>query len=233
MKRCKTHLVRVCLLMLAAVPVYAQRGTFGIDVGQTSDKFGALNSVSGLEMGIDGQIAIIQANAKKGGASIVAGGEIRVPSDTQNHAKEFAIYGGPEFQIGHLTLGVHAQIRKIYLPPANVDNQIFVRDKMELLEIPLVLKYNFGATKRAFIQVEGAPEFHPRFRSAGSTLPLPNPNFDHGYFVRGTAGYNFGRWYVKANYENRYFSFLKNPNNPTNLYNWKSNLVSGGVGVSF
>jgi hypothetical protein len=233
MKRCITHLVQVCLVLLAGIPAYAQRGTFGIDVGQASDKFGGLSTVSGLEFGIDGEIAVIKANPKKGGPSIVAGGEIRLPSDTANHAKEFAIYGGPAFQIHNLTIGVNAQIRKIYTPTANVDNQFFVRYKMELLEIPLVIKYNFGTAKRAFIQVQGAPEFTPRFRSNGATVVLPNPNFDHGYFVRGTVGYDFGKYYAKATYETRYFSFLNNPNNPSGLYNWKSNVVSGGVGFVF
>jgi hypothetical protein len=233
MKRCKTHLVRVCLFLLAAVPAYCQRGTFGVDVGQTSDKFGALSSVSGLEADIEGQLTVIQSNPKKGGPSIVAGGEIRLPTDTANHAKEYAIFGGPVFQVHNLSIGLEAQVRKIILPSANVDNQVFVRDKMELLEIPLVIKYTFGSAKRAFIQAQGAPEFTPRFRSAGSLLPLPNPNFDHGYFVRGSAGYIFGKWYAKATYETRYFKFEANPNNPTNLYNWHSNLISGGIGFAF
>src|ERR1700722_12220999 len=42
MKLCKMQVVRVCLFLLAAVPAYCQRGTFGIDVGQTSDKFDSL-----------------------------------------------------------------------------------------------------------------------------------------------------------------------------------------------
>jgi hypothetical protein len=233
MKRCKTHLVRVCLLLTLAVPAYSQRGTFGIDVGQTTDKFGSLPSKSGLEAGIDGQLTIIQSNPKKGGPSIVAGGEIRLPTDTSNHAKEYALYGGLAFQVHNLTIGADAQVRKIILPPANVNNQVFIRDKMELLEIPLVVKYTFGSSKKAFIQAQGAPEFSPRFRSAGSLLQLPNPNFDHGYFVRASAGYVFGKWYAKATYESRYFKFAQNPNNPNNLYNWRSNLISGGVGFAF
>ena len=233
MMRCKTRWVLVCLMILAAVPAYGQRGTFGIDVGQISDKFGALPSVSGLVVGIDGEITILKANKKEGGASIVAGGEIRLPSDTGNHAKEFAIFGGPAFQYHNLTIEVHAQIRKIYLPTANVDNQFFVRSKMELLEIPVVLRYKFGPEKRAFIEAEGAPEFSPRWRSAGSLSPLPNPNFDHGYFVRGGVGYVFGKWYAKATYETRYFKFNANQFNPNNLYSWRTNAIIGGVGFSF
>jgi len=233
MKRCKTCGVLVCLMVLAAFPAYGQRGTFGIDVGQTSDKFGALPSENGLVFGIDGQITVLKGNQKEGGPSIVAGGEIRLPTDTSNHAKEYAIYGGPAFHFHNLTIGVNAQVRKIYLPAANVENQFFVRDKMELLEIPLVLRYRFASDKRAFIEAQGAPEFSPRFRSAGSLSPLPNPNFDHGYFVRGSAGYNFGKWYAKATYENRYFKFGANPNNPNNLYNWRTNVISGGFGVVF
>src|SRR5579871_2643633 len=56
MKRCKTHVVRVCLFLLAAAPAFCQRSTFGIDVGQTSDKFGSLNKVNGLEADIEGQV---------------------------------------------------------------------------------------------------------------------------------------------------------------------------------
>ena len=233
MKRCKTHGVMVCLMVLAAVPAYCQRGTFGIDVGQTSDKFSALPNMNAVVAGIDGEIAILKANQKEGGASIVAGGEIRVPSDTSNHAKEYAIFAGPGFRYRDLTIEVHAQIRKIYLPTANVDNQFFVRYKMELLEIPLVLRYKFGPEKRLFIEAQGAPEFTPRWRSNGSLAPLPNPNFDHGYFVRGGVGYTFGKWYAKASYENRYFKFLANPNNPNGLYNWRTNVISGGVGFVF
>jgi hypothetical protein len=233
MKRCKTHLVRVCLVLLAAAPAFAQRGMIGIDVGQTSDKFGAQSSVSGLEFGVDGQVTVFQANQKSGRPGIVAGGEVRLPTDTGNHTKEYAVFGGLTFQVHNLTVGVDAQVRKMYLPAANIDNQVFVRDKIEVLEIPLVLKYTLGSAKRTFIQAEGAPEFTPHFREAGALLQLPNPNFDHGYFVRGTLGYVFGKYYVKASYENRYFKFLSNQNNPSNLYNWRTNVISGGVGFAF
>jgi hypothetical protein len=233
MMRCKAHGVLVSLMFLAAVPAYCQRGTFGIDVGQSSDKFDGLSSVNGLLVGIDGEITVLKANKKEGGASIVAGGEIRLPGDTSNHAKEFAIFGGPAFQYRNLTIEVHAQIRKIYTPPSTVDNQVFIRDKIELLEIPLVLRYKFGPQKRAFIEAQGAPEFTPRFRSNGALVQLPNPHFDHGYFVRGTMGYVFGKYYVKASYENRYFRFAADPFNPNNLYNWRTNLIWGGVGFSF
>jgi hypothetical protein len=233
MRRCKALAVSVSVLVLAAVPAFGQRGTFGVDVGQTSDKFGAQPSASGLIVGIDGQIAVLKAKQKEGGASVVAGGEIRLPSDTVNHAKEFAIFGGPAFQFHSLSIGVNAQIRKIILPSSTVNNQFFVRNKMELLEIPLVIKYSFGASQRAYIQAEGAPEFSPRFRSGGSTVFLPNPNFDHGYFVRGTAGYTFGKWYAKISYETRYFKFLENAGNPSNLYNWRTNVISGGAGFAF
>lgn len=234
MKRCKTQLVRVCLFLLAAVPAYCQRGTFGIDVGQTSDKFGSFSSVSGAEFDIDGQLTILRPNPKKGGPSIVAGGEIRLPFDAQNHAKEYRVYGGPAFQVRNLTIGVNAQVHKINLPPANVQGQVFIRDAFELFELPVVVKYAFGSGKHAFVQAEGGPEFTPRFKKqAGSLVSLPNPNFDHGYFLRGSAGYIFGKYYVKATYENRYFSFANNPNNPSALYNWKSSLISGGVGFAF
>jgi hypothetical protein len=103
---------------------------------------------------------------------------------------------------------------------------------MELLELPLVLRYNFLSNKRAWVEVQGAPEFSPRFRRHSSTT-LPNPHLDHGYFVQGSVGYKFGMWYTKATYENRYFKFVPDLGNPNNLYNWKSNLISGGIGFSF
>jgi len=233
MRRCKT-LVRVWLLFVTAVPAYCQRGTLGIDVGQTSDKFAALSPVTGLEFDIDGQITVIRSNQKSGRPAIVAGGEVRFPTDTGNHAREYAIFGGPQFRVRDFTIGVNAQIRKIVMPTATVDNQVFPRNTMELLELPIVIKYNFGPSKRAFIEAQGAPEFSPRFKHPSTALvALPNPNLDHGYFVRGSAGYVFGKWYVKATYETRYFKFIENAGNPSNLYNWKSNLITGGIGFAF
>jgi hypothetical protein len=235
MKRCKTHLVRVCLFLLAAVPAYCQRGTIGIDVGQTSDKFGALAPVTGLEFDIDGQVTVIKANQKEGGPSIVAGGEVRIPSDVSfNHAKEYALFVGPSFQVHDLSIGVNAQLRKIYLPTANVDNQLLNRDTMKLFQLPVVIKYAFGPGKRAFVQAQGEPEFSPHFhRSSAFGVALPNPNLDHGYTLRGSAGYTTGKWYVKGTYETRYFKFAENVGNPSNLYNWRSNLITGGVGFVF
>src|SRR6201997_4778486 len=99
MKRCKTHLVRVCVIVLAAVPAYCQRGTFGIDLGQTSDKFDSLSSASGVVTGIDGQLTVIKSNAKANCPSVVAGGETRLPSDSKNHGREYAFYGGPLFHV--------------------------------------------------------------------------------------------------------------------------------------
>jgi hypothetical protein len=234
MKRCKTLLVCVCLIFLAVVPAYCQRGTFGIDVGDTADRFASLPSVNGLEFGIDGQLAVFQANPKTGRPAIVAGGEIRLPTDTGNHAREYAVFGGPEFNYHNFVFGVHVQVRKIDLPAANVDNQVFARDSLRLVELPIVIKYKFGPAKKAFAEVQGAPEFSPHYRhSSASLVSLPNPNFDHGYFVRGSVGYTFGNWYAKGTYETRYFKFVENAGNPSNLYSWKSNLISGGVGFSF
>jgi len=234
MKHCKTHLVRVCLFFLAVVPAYGQRGTIGVDVGETTDKFGALSSVSAAEVGVDGQVSILNSNPKTGRPAIVAGGELRIPSESnQYHAREFAFYGGARFPFRNWTFGVDGQIRKIYLPTSIVDNQFFVRYKMELFELPLSVKYTFGTGKRAYIQAQGAPEFRPRWRSNGALVVLPEPNLDHGYFVRGTVGYNFGKWYAKASYESRYFSFARDEGNPNGLYNWKSNLITGGVGLNF
>jgi hypothetical protein len=234
MKHCKMQLVRVCFLFLAALPAYCQRGNIGIDVGNTSDKFGAQSSVSGLIFAVDGQATIFDANPKNGRPSILIGGEVRVPTDTQNHSKEYAVFGGLRFPVHqNFLIGFDAGVRKIYLPPANIDNQFFVRDKLEFLEIPFVVRYKFGPEKRVFVEAKGAPEFSPHFREAGALLQLPHPNWDHGYFVRGTVGYILGNWYVKASYETRYFKFAENQNNPNQLYNWRSDQVMGGVGFSF
>jgi hypothetical protein len=234
MKFRKTPLVRACLFLLAALPAYGQRGTLGIDVGQVSDKFDSLPRTTAVEVAIDGQVTVLKPSAKNGGPSIVAGGELRFPDDTTNHAKEYAVYGGPAFQIHNLSIGVNAQVRKLVMPPATVDNQVFSRNNMELFELPIVLKYNFGPARRAFIEAQGAPEFTPRWRASKlSLVSLPHPNLDHGYFIRGSVGYVFGKWYAKATYQTRYFKFTENAGNPSNLYNWKSNFITGGIGFAF
>src|SRR5215475_3237861 len=135
MTRCQTVLTRFCILLLAVVPAYCQRGTIGIDIGQTSDKFDSLSSVSGLEFGADGQIVVLRSNQKSGRPALVAGGEIRLPTDTGNHAREYAFFGGPEFHPRNFTIGFHVQLRQINLPASTVDNQVFARDRMRLLEL--------------------------------------------------------------------------------------------------
>lgn len=235
MKLCQPFAACVCLVFLAVVPAYCQRGTFGIDAGQTSDRFGSQPSSSAADFNVEGQVLVIKHIDKEGSPGIVAGGEIRVPSDSSNHAVEYAVFGGPAFQYRDFTLGFHVQVRKILLPTTTVDNQILARGDMELLEVPIVIKYVFGPAKHYFFQAEGAPEFTPRWRkSAPSLIGLPNPKLDHAYFVRGSLGYTFAKkYYVKATYENRYLSFIHNPSNPQNLYNWRSNLTTGGVGLTF
>jgi hypothetical protein len=234
MKLCKTHLAVVCLFFLAVVPVYGQRGSLAVDVGESADKFGDLPQVTGLELDIDGQLAVLKGNEKTGRPAIIAGGEIRLPDDTSNHAREYAIFGGPAFPYRNFVFSLHAQIHQLDLPVAFVDDQYFARDRFRLLEIPVVIRYKFAGDKRAFVEVQGAPEFTPHFHNSPLNLaPLPNPNFDHGYFIRGSAGYNFKWWYAKVTYETRYFKFLDNPNNPNGLYNWKTNLATGGVGFIF
>jgi hypothetical protein len=238
MKRCKPHLVRTgvfLLFLLATVPAYCQRGTIDINAGETSDKFGALSPVNAAVLDVNGDVTVIKPSAKHGGPGIVAGGEVRVPSNDTNHAKEFAVFGGVNFRPNtNFSIAVHAQIRKIDLPAATVDNQILVRYNLELLELPLVLKYKFGSSKRFFVEAQGGPEFAPRYRNPkNAVLLLPHPDFDHGYFLRGSVGYTFGKWFAQGTYQTRYFKFLENPNNPTNLYNWKSNMITGGVGVVF
>ena len=238
MKQDKAHLIRTGLFLLffsAALPAFCQRGTLDLNAGEVTDKFDTLPSVSSAVIDLNGDVVLKKPSAKHGGPSIVVGGEVRVPSDDTNHAKEFAVFGGLSFQpTPNFSIAIHVQVRKIDLPVATVANQIFVRDNLELIQAPLVLKYNFGPAKRAFIHLQGEPEFTPRYRTAPSLLVLPHPNFDHAYTVRGSVGYNFGKWYyAQGTYETRYFKFEQNPNNPSNLYNWKSNLITGGVGVRF
>lgn len=233
MRLCKTCLGCVCLYFLAAVPAYCQRGNIGVDLGETSDTFAGLPTITSPVVDVNGEFAVIKSNPKTDRPSLVGGGEARFPTDATTHAKEYAVYGGVHWYFGNLMVGVDGQIRKIYLPVAFEDNQFFARDKMELVELPLTLRYKFGPAKKAFVEAKGAPEFSPRWRSSGAALTLPNPNFDHAYFVRGTVGYNFGKWYAKASYENRYFKFIANPNNPSNLYNWRTNYATGGVGFVF
>jgi len=236
MKLGKARLISTSLFLLffsAAVPAYCQRGTFDVNVGQTSDKFGALATSTGLDFDFNGQFTVIQRSAKNGGPSIGAGGEIRVSTDHSNHATEFAVFGGPAFRVHNFSIGVNAQVRKILLPPSTVNNQVFNRGDLELLQLPIVIRYTFGSARHAFVQVQGEPEFTPRFLPPASLVSLPKPNFDYGYTVRGSVGYTFGKWYAQGTYENRYLKFLSNPGNPNNLYNWKSVMVTGGVGVIF
>jgi hypothetical protein len=239
MKPCKADRVRmvVCLLfLLAAVPAFCQRGTFDLNVGQVSDQFGAIPAVTSPLLDLNGEVTVIKPDPKKGGASIVAGGEVRVPTDGDNHAKELALYGGVAFAVRHdLSIGADAEFRKIYMPIATLDGQTFVRDNLKLFQLPLVIKYKFGPGKHAFIEARGEPEFTPHYKLNKLATPgVPKPNFDHGYTVGGSVGYTFSKYlFVKGTYQTRYFKFLDNPGNPTSLYNWKSNVITGGVGISF
>ena len=238
MKPGKADMVRICvflLFLLATVPAYCQRGNLDLNVGETSDKFGALAPVTDTALDLTGEVTVIKPSQKNGGPSIVAGGEVRVPTDTANHAKEFAVYGGVAFGSHNLSIGVNAEVRKILMPAALDNGQVLNRYNLELFELPVVLKYKFGPDKRAFIEASGEPEFTPRYkRSPLATVLLPHPSFDHGYTLRGSVGYAFGKWwYLKGTYETRYFKFAQNLGNPSSLYNWKSNLITGGVGVRF
>jgi len=230
--RClKMHLRSLCLIFLAAVPAYCQRGTFGIFGGASCDQFATFACKTNAISGVDGEITVHKPSKKNGGPSIVAGGEIRLPSDTSFQAREYAVYGGAIFHAHRFDIGFHGQIRKADLPQEIVGSQVLNRGALELLEAPAILRYNFGTGNHFFLQAEGAPEFTPHFKNANNGLP--HPSLDHGYFVRGTAGYTFGKWYARASYETRYFKFSPTIGNPEGLYNWKSNLMIGGVGVRF
>jgi hypothetical protein len=237
MKPCKADKVRIgaiLLFLLATVPAYCQRGTFGVDVGQISDHFDGFAPVTAGLVDINGELTVKGPSAKNGGPSIVAGGEIRFPTNTNEHAKEFAVYGGFMFGVGNFSIGVDAQVRRIYMPPAVEGDQVFNRSNLELFQLPVVVRYKFGPSKRAFFEARGEPEFKPHYLTNASTAGLPSPGFNHGYTLKGSLGYKFGQWYyVKGSYETRYFKFASTAGNPNDLYNWKSNVISGGVGLTF
>jgi hypothetical protein len=236
MKIGKTQLVPIYLFLLAAIPAYCQRGTIGLDVGQTSDRFGGAARVSDLEADLEGQVSVLRGGGKNNLPSLVAGGEARFPANTQKHATEYALFAGPAFHFGsHFSAGFHAQVRKIDLPPSIMNGQVFNRLNMELLELPFVAEYKFGSAPRhAFLEAQIAPEFSPHYKTAAAgPPPVPKPQFDHGYTIRGSAGYVFGRWYAKATYETRYFKFTQSIGNPNELYNWRTNRVTGAVGFVF
>ena len=232
--RVRISVIFLFLFLLATVPAYCQRGTLDLNVGQTSDRFGSLAPVTDVVIDLTGELTVLKSSAKTGRPNIVAGGEVRAPGDTSNHSKEYAVYGGVAWSAHNLSIGVNGEVRKILIPPATVDNQILNRYNMKLLEIPIVIKYKFGPEKRLFVEAQGWPEFTPHYQSS-VPVQTPHPNLDHGYTLRGSVGYNFGKWwYVKGTYESRYFSFLNNNGgNPSNLYNWKSNMITGGAGVRF
>lgn len=240
MKCSKAHLVYVCIFLLAAISAYGQqqRISLGVDAGESSDKFGAQSAVTGPVVNLNAQGIILFGNQKSGSPDLIAGGEAIFPTDTGNHAKEYNLYGGLRWHVGNFTFGFDGGIRKIVPPSAFLDNQYYNRDSMELLEIPGTVRYSFWKDRRAYVQVQGAPEFGPKLLAPASSQlfgnpVLFNPNFDHAYFIRGSVGYNFGKWYARAMYATRFFRFDNNANNPEGLYNWKTNAITGGVGVTF
>jgi hypothetical protein len=222
---------------LALLPASAQRVSVGADVGEISDRFGGQPRVTGAVGAIDGEVIAWQSADRDHGADIVAGGELRWPEDASNHASEQSIYGGFGFHLGpRLTAGIHIQIHRLVPPPTFGGNPVMVfnRDRMEVLEPNGFVQYKFGPSNRYFIRAEATPEFSPRFHpSPSGAPPFEHPNLDHGYAIRGVLGYNFGKWYVKGTYQTRYFRFQTNFNNPDEVYNWRSDFVTGGVGFNF
>jgi hypothetical protein len=248
-KLCKPYLVRAFSFLFAAmfalavatIPAHAQRGDIAANVGETMDHFGGQPRETGAVGAIDGEVIAWKSADREHGADIVAGGELRWPEDASDHASEQSIYGGFAFHFGqHLSVGVHIQLHRLVPPPSFASGvvtnggQVFNRDRMEVLEVPGVIQYKFGPNNRAFARIEGAPEFSPRFHpSPSGAPPFLHPNLDHGYVLRGVLGYNFGRWFVKGTYQTRYFRFQTNANNPDQVYNWRSDFVTGGVGFNF
>lgn len=231
---CKTRFIFFCFFILASVSAFAQRGTFGVQAGETSDKFGGLSySTTGL-LGLDGDFALIQGNRRTQSPDVVIGGELRFPTSTSNYAEELAAYGGLMFHFGeHFSAGFHAQIRKFLMPSSPLPNQTFNRYNMLVLETPAVLEYRFGPDNHAYIQAQVQPEFTPRYSSPKSGTPFPHPTLDHGYTIRGTVGYDFSRYYVKGIYETRYFKFVPGVANPAFLANWRTNAITAGFGLVF
>jgi hypothetical protein len=241
----KTQSVRVFLFISilvaasAALPAFAQEGPtgfIGLEFGRTSDKFGALSPVNGPLGAVEGQWVVIKGSGKTQTPSIVVGGEARFPTDTNRHASEFAAYGGPQFHFGDgFMLGFHLQIRKIYVPPGQLDGGPLNRDKLLMLELPVVLSYKFGPSRRAFVQAQGSAEFTPWYKATTSTpSPLPTPSFDYGYSGRAAVGYAFNsKWYAKAEYQTRLLKFNPGASNPLLLLNWRANQITGGVGLIF
>ena len=99
-----------------------------------------------------------------------------------------------------------------------------------------MIKYKFGPAKKAFAEASGRSGIQPalsRHSPASLVLAAESQSSIMHTSRAGSLGYTFGNWYAKATYETRYFKFVENAGNPSNLYNWKSNLISGGIGVSF
>jgi len=237
MKRWQTAMVQVCLICFfffwAAVSAYCQRINLSVNAGEAFDRFGALPQQSGPEAVFDGEGIVLKSPDKNFGADVLAGFEVRAPLDTNNHANEIAVYGGVGFHVRkNFEFGFHGQVHRIYLPPSTVDGQVFNRARLSLVETPAFVQYKFGPDRHAFVRAEGAPEFSPRFKEPAGNILL-NPNLDHGYYMRGSVGYNFGMFYVKGTYETRYFKFRITSGNPNDLYNWRSGMATGGVGITF
>ncbi len=202
----------------------------------TSDRFGAQPVNRDVEGNLEGRFVVLKGPDKQGAPDLVAGGEVIFPIDTNQHATELAVYVGPDFQFSHgLSGGLYGQVRKILVPPSEVNGVIFNRSNMELFEIPVFAQYKFGPARRAFVQAQISPEFSPRFKNTSKQgpSPLPNPDLDHGYAIKGVVGYNFGKWYAKATYSTRYFKFRPGISNPSDLYNWRTDVITGGVGFVF
>lgn len=224
----------------ATLPAFAQEGPtgfIGVEFGNTSDKFGALSSVNSTMGAVEGQFFILKGTQKNQTPHIVVGGEARFPLDTNQHASEFAAYGGPQFYFGKgFMLGFHAQIRKIYLPTGQLDGGPLNRDKLLMLELPVVFSYKFGPGRKAFFDLQGTAEFTPWYKTTtgDKPSPLPTPSFDYGYSGRAAVGYNFSnKWYVKGEYQRRLLKFNPGASNPLELYNWRSDQFTGGVGLIF
>ena len=180
MKRCKTHLVRVCVIVLAAVPAYCQRGTFGIDIGQTSDKFDALSSVSGLEVDVDGQITVLKSNRNRVAPASWPGARSACRPIPEIMPRSTPSLEDLVFQFRELSIGVERSGPQDRSSHARPSIQVFARDTMELLELPVVTQIQLRRSRSHKAWVD-------RPRCTGIHAAIPYGRVNPGLFTQSAS----------------------------------------------
>ena len=214
MKLCKSILVRLGLISPISpghVPAYGQRGTLDIDAGEVTDKFGAQPQVTAADFGLNGQVTLIQAT-KDGGPSIVAGGELRVPPTPPPmpaSTPSSAVRSSP-WQFFHRRQRPGPQDSSC--PTLTWMEPSWTATTWNCSNSPSSSDTNSVPTSALSSRPTASPNSLPTTnRLPCQPVGVPHPNFDYGYTVRGSVGYNFGKWYVKGTYETRYFKFASQP----------------------